>query len=261
MLNYIKSEFYRIRNSTFFKVLFLIYFVFSILACLFLKFASASSASSDALGKLISYSLLIGNLSYYYSSSLFVVYGVSDDNNKNNNLKNTIALGIPREKILFGKFIVNTIITILMMFFVVIVILITSNILFGFDIKLNITLNDIIYGVFAIIPIVILCVIMITSFLEIFRKEMISLLVFLIIFFFLPVILNIIYNISGKEIFYKISQIFPSQFLVNKLDVENLSIHTVWSEFFVFVKCYLVGIIGSIIFGLLGISIFRKREF
>ena len=106
MLNYIKSEFYRITHSA---MLYAVGFAFAAaptLMNIMLYCFTLSKPDYPFSTTSFSFSNVVANPMIFCVAALFLVYALYEGNKKNGNLKNAIASGLSRGKIFIGQVIV-----------------------------------------------------------------------------------------------------------------------------------------------------------
>ena len=106
MLNYIKSELYRITHSATLYIVTLCFAAAPLLVNLMLFSFGRSIPDYPYSTTSFSYSNIVANPMFYCIAALCLVFALYEGNKKNGNLKNVVASGISREKIFAGQFIV-----------------------------------------------------------------------------------------------------------------------------------------------------------
>ena len=257
MLNYIKSEFYRNINT---KGNYLFLFG-SIGFVIFINVALGLYAQSQV-------NFPYGNTKYSFSSfnafmeslmivSVFLVSLIFGQEFKNSTLKNSIAFGISRSQIYFGKFFMETLICIINM------VLISSAYAIAAYLMLEdsgiVYLKDFIQAIIASFPLLLASVSAAHCFYFIFDNERTAVAIWAIIMVVIPELMSI----AGRKIIIleKISSWMPWNILGNAtFDNATSRIVMVWSSQEGFIKCFVVGAIGLVIFYTLGLVKFKKKE-
>lgn len=257
MLNYIKSEFYRNIHSKGNYI-----FLFGSMAfVVFLNVALGMYANGHT-------NFPYGNThfsftSFYASMGIImiiclplvsIIYGQEF---KNHTLKNSISYGISRSQIYFTKFLMEVVISIINL------ILISAAYIITADMMLEnsgiIYLNDLIRSIIACIPLFLVSVIVIHCLYFILENETTVVVYWAIIMIVIPKLLSM----AGRkvEVLGKIASYMP--FNIMGMDTYDESAERAimsWSTQEGFIKCFVVGIIGVIVFYTLGLLLFKKRE-
>lgn len=130
MINYIKSELYKASKHSYMQKLFIFLAIICVCFNLFLfsinKFSGLSINLSEAL---LNYSDFI---LFSFFLPLFVVNGVFSNDYLNKTMKNSLSVGISREKIFFGKLISSIVITFIFFISLLTIVLLSSILLFSF---------------------------------------------------------------------------------------------------------------------------------
>ena len=257
MLNYIKSEFYRNINTKGNYI-----FLFGSMAfVIFINVALGLFANSQV-------NFPYGNTKYSLSSFytfmeilmiicvplVFLIYGKEF---KHHTLKNSIAFGISRSQIYLGKFLMEVIICTINL------VLISSAYVIAAYLMLDnsgiVYLKEFIQAIIACYPLLLVSLTAANCFYFIFDDENTAIVVWAIIMVVIPGLLNV----AGRRIHIlkKIASYMPRNLIGNAtFDDESKRIIMSWSSQEGFIKCFIVGIIGVIIFYTLGLIIFKKKE-
>lgn len=257
MLNYIKSEFYRNINT---KGNYIFLFGFMAFAC-FLNIVLGTFANND-------HSFRYGSTAFSFSSfytcmtpiiliCLVFVSLMCSQEFKHNTLKNSISYGISRSQIYFSKFFVEIVIGTINL------VLISASYIISAYIMLEdsgiLHFNYLIRAIVACIPLFLVGVILAHCLYFIFENEISVWTTWIIIMMVIPKILSML----GKKIvvFNKISSCMPINIMSTYTYQEgSVSVLMSWMDKQVFIKCFVVGIIGTIIFYTLGLVLFKKRD-
>ena len=257
MLNYIKSEFYRNINTKGNYI-----FLFGSMAfVIFLNVALGLFAKSQP-------NFLYGNTKYSLSSfytwmglliiiSVFLVSLIFGQEFKNSTLKNSIAFGISRSQIYFGKFFMEVLICMINL------VLISSAYAIAAYLMLEdsgiVYLKDFIEAIIACFPLLLVSVTAAHCFYFIFDNERTAVVTWVIIIIFIPELVSI----AGRKISIldKISSWMPWNIVGNAtFDSDTSRIIMSWSSQEGFIKCFIVGAIGLVVFYILGLIMFKKKE-
>ncbi len=257
MLNYIKSEIYRNIHTRGNYI-----FLFSCMAfAIFLNVALGmfGNAHSD---------FQWANTEYSFSSfytwmgvimimCLPLVSIICGQEFKNNTLKNSIAYGISRSQIYFGKFLMELIICMINL------VLISSAYVISGYLMLEdsgiIYFNELLRAITACIPLFLVSMVLIHSLYFICKSEGNANLYWVIIMIVIPRLMAL----AGKKI--DILKTMASWMPLNivdysKYDEINDRLIMSWSTQEGFIKCFIIGIVGVAIFYSIGLILFKKRE-
>lgn len=257
MLNYIKSEFYRNINTKGNYI-----FLFGGMAfVIFLNVALGLFANRHT-------DFLYGNTKYSLSSfytfmeilmiiCLPLVSLIYGQEFKHHTLKNSIAFGISRSQIYLGKFLMEVIICTINL------LLISSAYVIAAYLMLEdsgiVYLKEFIQAIIGCYPLLLVSLTAANCFYFIFDDENSAVLVWAIVMIVIPWLLNI----AGREIkiLKEIASYMPRNLIANAtFDEESQKIIMSWSSQEGFIKCFVVGIIGVVIFYTIGLIIFKKKE-
>ncbi|WP_270943078.1 ABC transporter permease subunit [Romboutsia lituseburensis] len=257
MLNYIKSEFYRNINT---KGNYIFLFGFMAFAC-FLNIVLGIFANNDASFR---YGSTNFSFSSFYTSMgaimiicLPFVLLICGQEFKHSTLKNSISYGISRSQIYFSKFFVEIVIGTINL------VLISASYIISAYIMLEdsgiLHFNYLIRAIVACIPLFLVGVILAHCLYFILENEISVWTTWIILMIVVPKILSML----GRKIvaFDKIASCMPinimSTYTYHK---GSVSVFMSWNNQDVFIKCFIVGIIGTIIFYTLGLVLFKKRD-
>lgn len=258
MMNYIKSEIYRVSQDKG------IYFFTAILAVL----AILLNALLGWFGKMdragfrynttsFSYSNLVANPMVFCVMGAVVGIILYEGNRRNGNLKNTIAFGIPRTKVFAGECIVATA-TAVISLIVVLTVYIASAIIF---LKHTgpVSLTDLLTEIQAVFLLAVASLISGVICIEAFEKDVTGTIVWFIIWIIIP---KIFFYLGRQiDVFRHIAMWMPENFFgTSGMSVNMSQSITAWGTVEGMTKCIIAGIIGIIVFSLLGVVSLRKRE-
>ncbi|WDV48082.1 ABC transporter permease [Clostridiaceae bacterium M8S5] len=256
MLNYIKSEAYRnLRTKG--NYIFL-------LSCLsfvtFINIALGLYASTQ-------YNFPYGNTRFSFSNlyagmgmpmmlCVTIVAIVLGQEFKHHTLKNSISYGITRKQIYFSKFLMELAVSAINL------ILICSAFIISAYAMLNdsgaIYFNILIRSIIACIPLFIFSVTVAHSLYFIFDNDIVAVSVWGVIVVVVPKLLSLAG--MGIKVFREIANWMPWNMLTATFYGRTKEWGMTWSTNKGMIKCFVVGIVGSIIFYIIGQRIFEKRE-
>lgn len=253
MMNYIKSEFYRISHTSsiylFTGVLVLLAFLLNTVLYYFgNKYATNS----------FSYSNFVANPMVFAIMGAVIAYFLYEGNRKNGNLKNTVSSGISRIKIFTGKCIVSVVVSTFVMILTLAVWILCAELLL--EKTGPVKLNDLLLEVPIMYLIAIASLISSIVFMEVFEKNIVGILIWLFIWFIIPKML--MYLGIRFEIIYNIAMWFPYNFfgIINGSHVNMQECITVWDTTDGIIKCILSGAMGITIFALSGVVSLRRKD-
>lgn len=258
MMNYIKSEIYRVSHD---KGVYLFTAILAILSFLLNAilywFGKMDGASFRYHTTSFSYSNLVANPMVFCVMGAVIGIILYEGNKTNGNLKNTIAFGIPRIKVFVGECMVATI-TAVMSLLVVLTIYIGSAILF-LEQTGPVNLMDLLTEIPAVFFLAVASLISGIVCMEAFEKDSTGIIVWFIIWFLIPKIF--FYLGLRYEVIYNIAMWMPENFFGTSAMKVNMS-HciTAWETAGGMAKCIFSGIIGIIVFSLSGVVLLRKKE-
>ncbi len=255
MLNYVKSEFYRVLHG---KAIYGLTGVLSGLTVLF-NFILYAFGTNQAFGYdtiRFSLNMMTGSLPLLMGIALIVVSYIAADEYKNGTLKNVVAYGISRNTFFTGKCIVSMVISILCMFVVL-----------GFYIGSALLLleNDgmepvweLLKGIGASVPAALAALVLSVLLYCLFKKEITVVMIWGTILFLFP---QIAFFLGFKiEFFKKAAEWMPYNFLRFEAAVNMSGYECLWNTPEGIMKCIVSGAIGMIVFYTAGILLFRRKE-
>ena len=256
MLNYIKSEFYRITHSA---MLYAVGFAFAAaptLMNIMLYCFTLSKPDYPFSTTSFSFSNVVANPMVFCVAALFLVYALYEGNKKNGNLKNAIASGLSRGKIFMGQVIVCLVVSIIFLAITAIVYIFSARLLLR--IEGPVTAFDLIMEILAVAPIAVAALILSVVVVMRFDKSIMGIIWWLCILFFVPQLLLYI----GIEIepVREIAMWLPRNFF-SGMQVNQTVCAPIWDAADGLAKCLISGFIGIIVFGIYGIVSLRKKEF
>lgn len=256
MLNYIKSEFYRVLHT---KDIYLMTGVLSILFVLMniILFVSNKNIDNFPYGT-VSFSLngIIGGMTWLFVAGALVVATLFSGEKKYGILKNSIAYGISREHIFLGKCIVSCIIAFFSMIVVFIAYVGSACLLLSGPV--GVPLRELFVGVFAVLPCAFASVILAVALMQYFDKEIMAAIVWLLIMDFIPQIC--FYAGLKIDILNKVAQWLPWNYLKYEVRANMSGYDCLWNTSFGLMKCIVTGVIGIVTFTVLGMILARKKD-
>lgn len=255
MLNYIKSELYRVTHS---PAIYLTAFIFALLPLLcnivlfcFMKLTPDFRYATTSF----SYSNLVANPMLFCAAASFLVYILYEGEKKNGNRKNVIAFGISREKIFIGQFIVSTIVSVVILTVTEIVYMLSAVLLLKNEGP--VAAADMLHEIFAVMPIAAAALILSIAIIQIFDKMIAGLAVWYCVFYFMP---QILFFIGMKiEPVRKIAMWMPRNFF-SGMEINMSVCMPVWDTPEGLFRCLVSGIVGIVIMSIAGICSIRKKE-
>lgn len=255
MSNYMKSELYRIFHSA---SLYITIAVFAGLPLLFniILYGFGRMDSGFRYGTTsFSYSNVVANPMIFSFSVLVVVFVLYEKSKKNGNLKNLIAFGISRTKIFAAQFIVSFLISF-------VILIITEAVYIGSAVLLlpqkgPVLVWDMLMAVIATSFITISALIFSVLTVQLFDRTSTGILVWLCVFYFIPQALYFCGLVA--EPVQKLAMWLPYNFF-NTMTVNTKECIPIWDTAMGLMKCILSGIVGILLFSIMGVLFLRKKE-
>ncbi|MGH4124335.1 MAG: hypothetical protein ACREV6_15520 [Clostridium sp.] len=257
-MNYIKSEFYRVSHSRG------IYCLIAILAILsfLLNAVLALFGRTDGLSfpydtTSFSYSNLVANPMIFCVMSAVIGIFLYEGNRKYGNLKNTVAFGITRTNVFAGECIVATVSAIFSLIIVISVYIISAVVFLEHTGPVN--LMDLLTEIPAVFFIAVASLISGIVCIEAFEKASTGIIIWFTIWFIIP---KIFFYLGLRfDMIRNIAMWMPDNFFgISGMSVNMSQSITAWGTAYGMAKCLMSGIIGILVFSLLGIILLRKRE-
>lgn len=257
MLNYVKSEFYRNIHSKGNYILLFGSMAFVIFINVALGMFANGHTNFPYGNTRFSFSSFYASMGIIMIICLPLVSLVYGQEFKNHTLKNSISYGISRSQIYFGKFLMEVVISIINL------ILISAAYIISAYIMLEnsgvIYLNDLIRAIVACVPLFLVSVIVAHCLYFIVENETTVVVYWAIIMIVIPKLLSM----AGRkiEVLGKIASYMPFNIMgAYSYDESTKRMIMNWSTQEEFIKCFVVGIIGVLVFYTLGLLLFNKRE-
>ncbi len=257
MMNYIKSELYRVFHGG------EIYCFTGVLAALAVLFNVVSHVF-----QIMDVQFLYGNTSFSYSNivaspMLFGVMGAIvatlfyEGNRKNGNLKNTVAFGISRTEIFIGECVVSLLASIFSMIFILALYILSAETLL--EKAGPVELKDLLTEIPAVFLIAAACMISGLVCIEVFAKSTTGVIMWTAIWFFIPS--TLFYLGFRFDAVYKLAMWLPNNFLSSRgMIINTRQCITAWETTQGMIKCLIVGAADTLACLLAGIVLLRKRE-
>lgn len=273
MLNYIKSECYRISHRPTLYVTTAILCALIIAGIVFLAYFGWDQYGLDLARTGYAYSMLISSPLIYMFMAVVIPALIYNSVHKHGDVKNTIAGGLSRVQIFAGKCITSLIAATIVLAIVLSVWIASAELLLAPGGPFSAC--DLLLEVPAIYLIAAANVITILLFFEIFKRELLVGFAWSVIWLILPTVLSALG--MHFDILASIANWMPYQFLKNAADVSTLASGTsgniswsinasepvgtvLWYTSEGLCKCLLSGAIGVAVFSLSGWLILRRRD-
>lgn len=253
MMNYIKSEFYRVSHT---RGIYLFTGGLVVLAVI-LNAAIYYLGNQYAISS-YSYSHFVASPMLFALMGSMIAFFLYEESHKNGNLKNTVASGISRIKIFAGECIVSTAISTLVMILTLGAWIVCTELLF--EKAGPVQLNDLLLEIPMIYLISVASLISSIVFIEIFEKSIIRMVMWFLIWITIPQLL--MYVGFRFEMVHDIAMWLPNNFfqVTNGTHVNMRECITVWDTTEGVIKCVLSGVIGIAVFSILGAVCLRKKD-
>jgi len=256
MLNYMKSEFYRITHSA---AIYVAAFVFAglplglnlILYALKVGIPDYRYATTS-----FSFSNLVANPMLFCYAALIIVFILYEGNKKNGNLKNVIAFGISREKVLMGQLAVSFVSC-------VVILIITEAVYLASAVLLLrnegvTTAMDMLREIGAVLPLSVAALILSLAVVQLFEKSITGLIVWLCILSFVP---KVFFYISMEVEVLREPAMWLPEIFFSLMQVNQSICAPIWNTPEGLARCLTAGFAGIVIFGIFGLFSYRKKEF
>lgn len=255
MLNYMKSEWYRIFHSSAIYITILIFsgltLLFNIVLYLFDHFTPDFPYATTSF----SFSNIVANPMIFCYSAFVLVYILYEKSTKNGNLKNVVAFGISRTKIFIGQFIVS--LTVAVIVLIITEVLYISSTFLLLPNKGPVTVYDVLWEIVAVSLVAVSGLICSILLVQLFERSFIGMLVWLCVFNFIPKILFFV-GMVVKPV-RQVAMWLPQNFF-SIMQVNTTECVTVWDTASGLSKCLISGLIGIVVFGVWGILSLRKKN-
>lgn len=256
MMNYMKSEFYRVMHN---KGIYMITGVLAILSLalnLVLWWFARKGPFRYATTS-FSFSNLVANPMIFCVMGVIIGIYLYEGNRKNGNLKNAIGFGISRVEIFAGQCVVSVTTALAAMVAILSVFIVSAKLLL--EESGPVVLKDLLTEVPAVLFIAAACMISVIICIEFFEKFTIGIVIWGTIWFIIPKVF--FYLGLRYEAFYKIAMWMPENiFGTSGMLVNTSQCITAWATPGNMLRCVLAGIIGMVVFLAAGVVLLRKKE-
>lgn len=258
MMNYMKSEGYRLARDRGIMLLLLTLCLLSFLFHAGLAWMGKADPGFRYDTTSFSFSNLVANPMLFYYMGAVIGTIVCNGSRQNGNLKNTVAFGISRSRIFLGGCIMASLTAIVMLVIVLSVYILSAWMFLNHAGPVG--LMDLISEIPAVFLLSIASLICGIICMEVFDKSSTGVIVYLLIWFITPKIL--LYIGMRFDMVYDIAMWLPENFFSTQVMKVNMSTcNTLWESGEGLMKCIVSGAAGVIIFTAAGLHLIRKREF
>ncbi len=257
MLNYIKSELFRVTHTARIFIFVGTMSALSLTLNLVLALFGYTNPNFKYNTTAFSYSNLVANPMIFVMMGLLIAILLYEENRTNGNLKNTVAYGISRIKILTGQIIVGTLVSFVAMVVILAVYVISARLVL--EPTGVVTLLDLITEVPAVFLIAVASLISEIVFMEVTEKSAIGIVIWVVIWYVIPRIvfyLGIRFGPVHSLASWMPANLFSGDFMQVGMSVSN----TVWQTPEGMLKCILSGLMGIIIFYTSGLILLKRKE-
>ena len=251
MLNYIKSEFYRIFHSLSTYVTLGIFVGLALLINCGLAIFAAINPGWGYGNTSFSMQFLLQLPSLYVYAAAILVYILYEGIGKNGSLKNAVAFGVSREKIMLSQLIVSLI-------FCLGIMLVTLGVYFASAYALLrhegiFSSADVMQQALAVLPSAVASLLLAVLCVDLTDRGVIGILIWLAVFVLVPYVCQWIgYQV---DFFAKAASWMPMNFM----DMMNAT-EAFWQTKDGIIKCLVSGAAGTAIFALAGWLVLRRKE-
>ena len=256
MLNYIRSEFYRIFHSRAFYVTLAVFMGLSIAVNMLLLLMVHNDASFPYATTSFSYATYVAYPMWNAYAALLITYILYEGNRKNGNLKNAIALGISREKIFLVQCIVSIVMYCLILLATLMCYIVCAE---GFLQTAGAVLwKDMFKAAGAAFLVAVASIVLTIAVMTVLKKEWFGLLVWFAFFSIIPAMtLLLSLQFTGLQ---DVAMWMPKNFFEWMHDVSIDTFEPIWQSAKGIGKCIVAGLAGITIFGLGGLWRMKKME-
>lgn len=252
MMNYIKSEFYRITHTRGFYGYTALLITLSVLANLAICLVGETYATTS-----FSFSNLVANPMTFGFMGALTAGLLYEGSRKNGNLKNTVAFGVTRRKIFLGQCLVSLLAAGTAMIFTLAA-WISSAILLLKN-RGPVKLSHLLWEVPAVILIAAACMVSQILFMEFFDKTYVSIVLWLAIWFLIPKVL--FYLSFSIDFLIPIALWFPENLFSTYLShINTQECITAWDTSQGMIRCLIMGGAGTLLFTLSGLVLLKKKD-
>ena len=255
MLNYIKSEFYRITRSPGFYVTGAVFTAIPLLLN-FLLFGFLMAIPDYRYSTTsFSYSNLVASPMIFCAAGLVLVYVLYEGHKRSGSLKNIIASGISREKLFMGQLIVTFCAAAAILVLTLAVYILSASLLL--PLKGPVTAMDMIRETVAVLPVAVAALIFAMVVVLVFDRASSGILCWICVFMLVPQILYYI-GMAVPSV-NALAMWLPYNFF-SSMAVNQSICEPIWNTPEGFARCMIAGFLGIVIFTAFGLLSIRKKE-
>ena len=256
MINYIRSEFYRILHT---KEIYL----FNLLLTAGVLALNGGIHAAAATLPNIRYanvqfvlSFLTGGMDFLFIAGAVLAVLLFSGDRKNGVMKNAVAYGMSRTSLFFGKCIVSFVMALASMVLLTAVYIVSAILLLEGPAQPYVELM--LEGIAANLPFAAAALILAVAFIQFFEKELIVGLAWMAVIYLIP---SICYSTGFQfKTMAEIAAWMPRNYLMTEVTAGMNGYACLWSEPEGAAKCVIAGVIGIVVFLSLGILINRRKE-
>lgn len=256
MINYIRSEFYRILHT---KEIYL----FNLLLTAGVLALNGGIHAAAATLPNIRYanvkfvlSFLTGSMDFLFIAGAVLAVLLFSGDRKNGVMKNAVAYGMSRTSLFFGKCIVSFVMALASMVLLTAVYIVSAILLLEGPAQPYVELM--LEGIAANLPFAAAALILAVAFIQFFEKELIVGLAWMAVIYLIP---SICYSTGFQfKTMAEIAAWMPRNYLMTEVTAGMNGYACLWSEPEGAAKCVIAGMIGIVVFLSLGILINRRKE-
>ena len=252
MLNYIKSECYRVMHSRSTYVMTGIMAVLPVLFHIILYVTGVASSTTQDFPYDItsfSFSFLAGSPMLFTYAGLIVAAVLYEEEHKNGNMKNAVAFGISREKLFLGKCMTAVLTATVIMALVLTAYIGSAWFLLEHTGPTSLKIISMILGI---------------ALLAYFKNEVMAAMLWAVIVYVIPRVLllagMVLLGQWGIEFLWDFAQLLPANLFQFGAKVNMSHCEVLWKTSQGMTKCVIVGIVGTVLAIVAGIVMLRKKE-
>ena len=255
MLNYMKSEFYRVTHSVRVYVTALVFAVLPLCMNLILCFFGVTDPGFPYSTTSFSFSNVVANPMIFSYAGLVIVFVLYEGSKRNGSMKNAVSCGISRRKIFAAQCLVSTGAAVAVMLITEIVYIGSAFLLL--EEKGAVTAGDMLAGAAAGLPTAVSGVILGIVLIWMSEQSFPGILIWVCVMSLIPQ--SLLYLGLKSEVFYEIAMWMPANFF-SGMTVNQSVCEAVWDTAGGFARCWIAGLAGILIFGVFGLNALRKKE-
>ena len=256
MINYIRSEFYRILHT---KDIYLFNLVLmaGVLALNGGIYIAAATLPNIRYAKVqFVLSFLTGSMEFLFAAGAILAGLLFSGERRNGVMKNAVAYGISRTSLFFGKCIVSFVMALASMILLTAVYIISAVLLLEGPAQPYV--EQMLEGIAANLPFAAAALILAVGFIQLFEKELIAGLAWMGVIYLIP---SVSYTVGFQFwVVAKIAAWMPRNYLMTEVTAGMSGYECLWSEPAGAAKCVIAGVIGIAVFLILGAVINRRKE-